>query len=639
MSCIAGIFKFSGPVAPGAACRTILQALSPYAPHGDSTAELDEVALGRALHRLLPEDQFDRQPLSGGDGRFLLVADARVDNRQELGAALGIDPERQQRMSDADFLLAGFEQWEDRLFDRIAGDFAIAVWDSQERRLTLARDATGQRPLFHYSCRDFLAFATMPQALHAVSEIPCALNLKRLAEHASDMLPQGADTVYEGIKRVEPGHILIVDRAGAKTWRYWNPAPPELRLARTADYVDAFREQLDRSTAARLRRAGGLVASQLSGGYDSSAVSATAACLLAQSGERLLAFTSAPRPGLNIPTPRGRVLDESPYAALTAAMHPNIDHHIVRLAPTQSALARLSHTHRAMQHPVSQVSNSLWWSEISDQARRLGATILLTGQMGNMTLHAGGLMVLPDYVRQGRLLTWLREARGAVERGPARWRGVLINSFGPWIPRFLFVWLRTQFMKTSTRTDRPYLLGSDWARRVDNSERPGRDGRPRSDSYALRRDLIMALDLGESRKSGLRQWGIDERDPTADQRVIEFSLSLPREQLFRNGVSRPLARAALADRLPPEVLNDPPRGYQHGAWFEHVPMAELRREVDLIEASPSASEVLNVSHMREMLDRWPTGDLNVPWVVQEYRLGLLQAVATGHFIRTFSCER
>jgi asparagine synthase (glutamine-hydrolysing) len=629
VSVIGGFWDLSGNREPERACRRLLEAQKRYGRHGESLLHRGEIAIGRSLYRLLPEDQHDRQPLVGGDGRLLLVADIRIDNREELLSRLG---SRQGPSADAQLLLRAWERWGEKCLDWLVGDFAFAVWDRQERRLSLVRDPTGQRPLHYHSGRGFFAFASMPRALQALDEVPTGVDEQRMAELIADMwLPQGA-TYYKGISRVPSGHAVTVGPGGIELRRYWDPPLRQLRLPSDQAYVDAFREQIDRATAARLRRAGGGVASHLSSGYDSGTVTATAARLMAPSGERLLAFTSAPRKGYQGPMQRGRIADESGLAATVAALHPNIEHIIMRPDGT-SPLELIDRTHAASQCPMGQPSNNVWWSAINDEAQRRGAGVLLIGHAGNVTLNAGGLGLLADLVRERRWLAWAREARQTVAKGPARLTGVLVNSFGPWTPRFVAAAIDRIFLKASRHAHVPHMLSPQWAEQIDNGDRPGRDGRRPKDSYRIRKALLQRFDPGYFRKASLARWGIDERDPMADRRVIEFSLSLPPDQLYRDGVSRPLARRALADRLPPAILDNRLRGYQAAEWHSTLTKDALRHEVELVESSPGASAILNVRRLKEMVEQWPQDDQNSLRVVQEYRLGLLVALSAAHFIR------
>src|SRR5689334_14583416 len=105
------------------------------------------VAIGRRLFRTLPEDRHDSQPLHTTDGRLSLVADVRLDNREELAAELGLSPSMVQQHCDAALLLECLNRWGEGALTRLVGDFAFALWNSPAQQLLLARDFLGQRPL------------------------------------------------------------------------------------------------------------------------------------------------------------------------------------------------------------------------------------------------------------------------------------------------------------------------------------------------------------------------------------------------------------------------------------------------------------------------------------------------------------
>jgi asparagine synthase (glutamine-hydrolysing) len=142
------------------------------------------------------------------------------------------------------------------------------------------------------------------------------------------------------------------------------------------------------------------------------------------------------------------------------------------------------------------------------------------------------------------------------------------------------------------------------------------------------------MDFGDYRKGILAGWGLDKRDATADLRLIEFCLSLPLDMLMAQGTRRPLARAALADRLPRAVLEERRKGYQGADW--HVGLTRDRpRIAELIEriaADEEASSVIDVASLRHLLEAWPEGGWHRPETVAGYRVGMLQALAGGHFL-------
>src|SRR5262249_35851649 len=196
---------------------------------------------------------------------------------------------------------------------------------------------------------------------------------------------------------------------------------------------------LDRAVQCRLRGAGD-VGIYLSGGIDSGAVAVTAARLLASSGRRLIAFTGVPRKGYDGPAPRNRIVDEGPYAAATAALYPNIEHVLVR-GEGFTPLDGLDRTFFLFERPILGLSGSGTGNNMSNAMRKRGLRVALDGSFGNFGLSYNGLELLPELFRSGRWLRLWREARVLVRSKRMRWRGVLSNTFGPWCPPVLWVWL------------------------------------------------------------------------------------------------------------------------------------------------------------------------------------------------------
>ena len=328
MTALAGLWHFDGRPDAAQNCARMLAAQEVYGRHDGAQWSDGDVALGRRLMRVLPEDDFDRQPLIGGGGRYVLVADTRLDNREDLAAALGISPQQARTLCDASILLAALERWGESCLDHLVGDYAFAFWDGTRRRLLLARDPLGQRPLHYHRSKRLFAFASMPKGLHALSEVPYAPNEERIAECLALMPETGSQSFFHGVERVQPGHVVLITSDGLSSRRHWQPSASRLQLRRPEDYSEKLRALLDQAVKCRLRGTGD-VGVYLSGGLDSGAVAATAARLLANSDRRIVALTGVPREGYDGPVPRNRIINEGPLAAATAALYPNIDHVVV----------------------------------------------------------------------------------------------------------------------------------------------------------------------------------------------------------------------------------------------------------------------------------------------------------------------
>jgi asparagine synthase (glutamine-hydrolysing) len=638
MTAIAGLWRFDGQPDAAESCIRMLSSQQLYGPHASAHWSDGDVAFGRRLMRVLPEDALDRQPLVGANGRYILVADIRLDNRDALQEALDIPLASAQQLSDAALLLAAIERWEETYLERLIGDYAFALWDCRRRRLELVRDPLGQRPLHYHRSDRFFAFASMPKGLHALPEIHSVPDEERIAELLILLPDTGARSFFHGIERVEPGHVVTVTPNGLAARRHWRPTRSLVVLRREEEYDEALRDLLNQAVRCRLRGVKDAGA-HLSGGLDSAAVASTAARLLAPLGRRVIAFTAVPRKGYDGAAPRNRIINEGPYAAATAALYSNMEHVLIHNGK-RSPLDDLDRSFFLYEQPVLNICNIGWIHSIYDAAKSLNLDVLLTGGLGNFGLSYSGMELLPELLRRGRLVQLWREMRALVRPGGMRWRGALAETFGPWCPATLWVWLN-QIATGYARKVNDYsaihpqrfadldLRARAKARGLDLTYRPWKDG------FSMRLFGLSLSDPGNYNKGVLGGWQIDERDPTADIRLLEFCFAVPTDKFLSGGRSRALARRALADRLPKLVLEEPRKGLQAADWHEQLTAVRDRvgTELDRFDACPAATKVLDLPRLRGLVKNWPPSGWESDDVCTPYRLALLRGISAGHFLR------
>jgi asparagine synthase (glutamine-hydrolysing) len=642
VSAIAGLWRFDGKPEPAADCARMLGAQQIYGPHDIGQWSDGPLAMGRRLFRILPEDVHDHQPLQSRDRRFTLVADVRLDNRDELIALLGLSTADAQQLCDAAILLASLERWDEGALDLLVGDFAFALWNASAQKLWLARDFLGQRPLHFHRGREFFAFASMPKGLHVLPEIPYGPDEEAVAELVSLMPQRGSRSFFKDIARIEAAQIVTVTKNGVSSRRYWQAQHRRATPAQGGDYIEGLRHHLDQATKSRLRGVNNAVGTTLSSGFDSGAVTATAARLLAPSGGKVVAFTAVPRQNYDAPAPRNRFGDEGPLAAATAAMYPNIEHVLVR-SDHLSPLEGLDRNFFLYDRPMSNLANAAWVQAINQDARERKLNILLTGQFGNMTVSYTGIELLPELLSRGCLIELWRETAKLVEKTNTRWRGAAAMIFGAFVPDWLWNWANDAFTGhrhdvlnyTAIRAERLAelnLAALARERNLDFSYRPWKDG------FAMRLWVMSRVDVGNLNKGTLAGWGIDRRDPLADKRLVEYCLSIPTEQYLSNGVPRALAKRALADRLPRAVLNERKKGYQAADWHEGLTAArsEVAAELDRLSACAPAARTLDLPRLKRLVENWPESGWEKDQVIQPYRLALLRGIAAGHFLRKAS---
>ena len=601
----------------------MLAAQAIYGGGASRTGALEAAEFGIDLRRTVREDAFDAQPLRLAD--TLLVADLRLDNRNDLLADLS----EQGELADSAILALAWARWGSSCVERLCGEFAIAAYDRTRNELTLARDATGQRPL-HYGCRGArVAFASMPTGILALPDGWQGFDEDSLSRLLLDVPYRPTSTCFHRIHRVQPGEILTF-AADRKTSRQsWQPDFRELRLKNDADYVDAFREVLDTAVRSRMRRLASPLAAHLSAGFDSSAVAATAARLLGPDGE-LIALTAAPEAGFAADSPRGRFPDESGLAARTAARH-GMRHIVVRNA--EPLVERIRAQIRFCQDPFSNLINSGWLRSLELEARADGADVLLCGDLGNLTLNAGGLGTLGDIARQQGLSAWWKEARLTAAGGEARWTGILFNSFGHRLPLAVQDRLIRRFRQIGAR-DRLSLINPEF--RAARPSHPSLAlGTRMADSYRKRWEYLRSLDFGNFRKGALAESGIETRDPLADQRILKFSTALPRDQLLKGGIARPLSKAALADRVPRHVLQARTRGYQAADWSRQIDAGDLRGLVEEMSGSDTVRRMIDIPRLDRLLDSWSASPDERFSSYELFAGHVPQAIAVGLFIREY----
>ena len=600
------------------ACEQMLQGQAAFASSHSTISTSDDASFGAAADRNPEEDRRDQQPLDVD--RFMLVADVRLSNRPDLLRELR---QSDAKLSDSAIVLKAWLNWQERCFDRFAGEFAIAVWDKAEQRLTLARDPTGQRPLFYAVQGDFAAFSTMASGLLAIPAFRNGFNRRRLSSMLTGLEGNGDETYFANIQKVRPGCVVSIAAGSVKAWRHWWPPQEELRLS-DQEFAEAYHENLRAAVSAALPSSNRLGV-HLSSGLDSSAVAATAATLWA--GDQPLAFTSAPRLHFDGPVPRNRVADESRLASLTAAKH-GLSHVIVR--DDSRILDRAREQCRYYEEPRCDVANMAWVRAVAAAAEARGVATLLTAEMGNLSLHAGGLPALAELVRERRWRSWWSQARAAARSRNANWKGILYNSFGHELSSGADKALARLFLKMPSQAEQSFARDEHGAAPRTPSILNSYNGR-----YSPRFELISRYDIGTFRKGALAEFGIRERDPTADRRLLDFSFRLPPSQMLDGGIWRPLARRALGDILPPEVLNSPVRGYQGADWYERLTQADARALFEEICSSTEATELLDTDKVRSAIDAWPSRGWADARIISLYRVRLPIALLTGVFIQEF----
>jgi len=628
MSAIAGLLRFDGRPVARHELERAAGALRQYGPDRSDIYANGSVGLAHMMMRMTPEDAFDRQPLRGPSGA-MISADLRLDNRDDLVARLGLE-QQATTWPDARVLLAAWEKFGDDVWPTLRGPFAVAIWDPRRRALTLARDHLGLNVVMWHRCAQFFAFATMPNGLFMLGA-PRELSEQKLADFLVLNHAEQATTLYRDVFRVRPAHVMQITSDGAiSERRFWSPDDAEpVWLQSDQDYADGLRDVLDRAVRRQMRSAYP-VGCLLSGGLDSSSVSALAARALGENNRRLAAFTGVPRRGFGGQMPAGHYADETAFVEAIAAQAGNIDVSYVHNDECDD-FGELERFFAALDGPVRNPGNLGWALRALRLARGRGHRVLLGGLAGNSTISWNGWAQAAGHLKRGRLLTAYRQ-----------WRLFYrLTSHSRWdAARRLFVeplrrtqpapasWLkhaaiRPDFAAVMQVDARAQNSGHDFSYRARGDERT-----------AALTQVDYAGDWSAAEKAVT---GVEVRDPTADIDVVSYCFGVPAEQYLAEGIDRSLIRRAMWGLLPDAVLTNRTSGMQAADWYEKLDSrrGELKRQIADLAASPLARRVIDIARLQRAVDNWPSGGWHRSEVFAEYNLALTRGIAGGRFLRWF----
>jgi len=575
--------------------------------------------------------------LFSGDHSAAIAFDGRIDNRNDLLAAVQL-PNRGYG-GDAQLALCAFERWGDDFCNHIIGDFACAVWDGSSRSILLASDPGALRPLFYWLGQDEILFASEQRGLWCESRVPKLLDEEEMAAWLARLPREPSRSFYKDVLRVPPGHLVVWKNGPHQLKRYWHPEGiPILHLKRDQDYADALRASFEEAVRCRIDR-DALTGSHLSGGLDSSSVTALAARQLATSGHSLVAFTAVPQTPVVGSFP-GRFVDEGPKAAALARMYSNVEHVLVPNI-TRPLMDNTLRREVAQDWPILEQVGMLWLDAIGEIASQRGIKTLLIGAMGNLTVSYDGLTLLPQLARKGHWMKFANTLWQMKSRSGRNWRSILGKASASLLPRPLHRALRKQAGRPEAVLSdysliNPTLLKSTGLEEKAASLGESLENLVGGDGRALR---LAALDRSDHRghiaAATRRLFRVDSRDPTSDRRLIELCLSIPEEQYLYHGEPRSLLRRTMAGLLPDEILYETRRGKQAADWFNAIDPARgaFVEEVSRLETSPLAQKCLDMPRLRRLVEDWPSSDCNSPEFYMIYEFAIPLALSAGRFIR------
>jgi asparagine synthase (glutamine-hydrolysing) len=520
-----------------------------------------------------------RQPLYNEDRTLALVANGEIYNHAELRRRLEARGHRFTTGSDCEAILHAYAEFGTACVEHLRGMFAFALWDDVRRRVVMARDAMGEKPLYLYEREGRLLFASEMKALLRSGEVPFKLDPESVDLYFHYQYVPEPKTAVKGVRKLDAAHLLVVD---VEPWRveescYWRmeDAPPL-----EGDAPALICEQLE-TIGELITRADTPVGVALSGGLDSSAVAALAA---RQRPGELHAF-SVGYPG----RPEG--LDERDEAQ-ALARHLGLPFHEVELE-TREVVEFFPELNYWRDDPVADYSGHAYYA-VMRKAREQGVPVMLQGQGGDElfwgyphlrraalessekeTLHGGGLVAPLRYLKPAApaslsgagLSAWARDLGGA-RSGLRRMREHRASSaermvFYDLLPDFRAAAEGVGALYSETLTEQ---LNAGGASSLFTLPRPW----PRVDITLTR--LVSDTYL---RANGVAQGdrlamasSVEMRLPLLDRRLVETVIGLRKTQTDVRLPPKAWLKSAVEGLLPDWILRRPKRGFAPpvGEW-------------------------------------------------------------------------
>jgi asparagine synthase (glutamine-hydrolysing) len=249
---ICGIFHFSGQPVDRELLGRMTFELRHRGPDGEGRFVSQEVGLG---HRRLSiiDVAGGGQPIGNEDGTVQIVFNGEIYNFVELREELEKGGHVFKTRSDTEVIVHGYEQWGLDCISRFNGIFAFAIWDSNLRRLFLARDHLGVKPIYYVRLGNRLLFASEIKSLLCDPECPRQVDIKSLGELFTLRYVASPDTLFDRIKKIPPAHYMVVTSQGCEVKRFWNWKPQIRTDLHESELIETYRSLVEDAVRLQMR--------------------------------------------------------------------------------------------------------------------------------------------------------------------------------------------------------------------------------------------------------------------------------------------------------------------------------------------------------------------------------------------------
>ena len=524
-----------------------------------------EAGFGKLLIYDIPEDQFDQLVVFLQAENILFTAQGRIDNRDELQHLLGIvHPENH---ADSYFILQAYLRYGEDVLLKLKGDWCFAAYHFDNKQLFIARDTMGYTSLFYYENDNYFIFSSSIKRILAFPSFTKILNeqqfISSLTLWTHPDWQQDNQTIFKSVYYIPIGHYLNHSLEKTTISKYWPPDfVKEIICKRKEDYYEAMMELFNKAVKARLRSFKP-VASMLSGGLDSSAVSFVAAFLLAEKKLPLTTFSHVPLFKdlfFNDPVNKLRIPDETSLIKTIVKASGNIESQLLKsekIGPAKGIVECIN----AVDGLIHGADNANWLVDIYSSVADQGFGALLTGEGGNGSISFDGFENLLPFSPK----RFIHSPSFFVKRHIIR--PILQPILQPYRTNKKIVahleYINNGFLQQEEIDKLEIVKKISSTQSIHSKQK---------DLFFVKNKFIEIYAFRSLAGAAFgHHYGISLRDPTCDIDLMNYFLQLPNNAFFNDAFeNRNVVKQMMRFKLPDEVLFSRKKGLQSADIFWRV---------------------------------------------------------------------
>ncbi len=549
MSGLAGIINWDGSPVSKELIDEMINIVSHRGPDGINTYSHNNVGFGHAHLSITKCGRNEKQPFTSPDKSMTIVSNSSLYNKDELTAKLGHVEWATKLITDPKLILAGYIKWGPQLLDYLDGEYAFAIWDEKKKRIFAARDPFGTVPLYYSSDNKYLYFASEPKQIIKVSNVSPEPDKTTIAQYILRQFNDSGRSFYKQIKQIKPGHYLLASRSETKEIQYWNPDPTfETQYKTKQDYIEQYKELL-RASVYKCIQSDYPIASQLSGGLDSSSIVVTAQSLY-HTHDNLPPLHTISATYEDLPC------DESEYIRLVSDLVQFENHRFCPIG--EFNVDNIDEEIRQTDSPFAEIQQGIFanCSQIMDN---IGGKILLTGIGGDEL--ADEAYYLRDLAKRFQYLELLLQSWNVSNNNWATFWYYTSDALRSTVPKPLRQIYRAILKPKTPNVSVPNWANSELTDLIESQEysKPHAENQFNSLTQGAVFEFLNSpqlhwlVDTFECRAAYA---GFRMRHPYLDRKLAEYVMSIPFNKRVPDGKWKYLTRTAFRGTLPEQIIEN-----------------------------------------------------------------------------------